>query len=63
MNSQFEKKNEKKATRADNNSEGPPYNAERYAEIDAVLTNKRTRNMVKDVEADTGHFSRQIISR
>ena len=53
MNSQFQKSENKKVTRADWSATRPPYVPTRYAEIDAVLANKRTTNMVRNVESDT----------
>ena len=53
MNSFFEKCAEKKITRSDWNSNGPPYIPQRYAELDAIIANQRSRNMVKNVESNT----------
>ena len=53
MNLFFDKNAEKKITIADWQAEGPPYTPFRYAEIDAILANKRIRNMVKNVESNT----------
>ena len=53
MNSQFQKPDTKKITRADWQAEGPPYIPTRYAEIDAVLSNRRLRHGIKDIESDT----------
>ena len=46
----------KKVTRADWSATGPPYIPTRYAEIDAVLANKRTTNMIKNIESDTARY-------
>ena len=53
MNSVFQKDDIKKVTRADWQATGPPYSLNRYAEIDAILANTRTRNMIKNVESNT----------
>ena len=53
MNSQFQKPETKKITRADWQAEGPTYIPTRYAEIDAALSNRRLRHGIKDVESDT----------
>ena len=53
MSSQFQKPDTKKITRSDWQAVGPPYIPTRYAEIDAVLSNKRLRNSVKNIESDT----------
>ena len=52
MNSQFEKPDTKKITRTDWLNVGPPYTPNRYAELDAVLSNRRLRNGIKNVESD-----------
>ena len=53
MSSQFQKADTKKITRADWQAVGPPYIPTRYAEIDAVISNRRLRNSIKDIESDT----------
>ena len=57
MNSFFEKADHQKVTRADWNATGPPYSPDRYAEIDGILPNQRTKNMIKDIEGDTKTYS------
>ena len=52
MNSQFQKPYTMNITRADWQAEGPPYIPTRYAELDAVISNRRLRNGIKDVESD-----------
>lgn len=56
MNSFFEKPDDKKIARSDWSAEGPPYIPTRYAELDAVIANTRTRNMIKNVESNTKHY-------
>ena len=53
MSSFFEKCDEKKTTTSDWQAEGPPYIPTRYAELDAVISNRRLRNCIKDIESDT----------
>ena len=60
-NSYFEKDDCKKTTRSDWNVTGPPFTPDRYAEIDHVLPNQRTKNMIKDIESDTETNSHPII--
>ena len=42
-----------KATRSDWGATGPPYTPNRYAEIDLVVCNNRTKNIIKNIESDT----------
>ena len=49
----FKRTAAKKVTRSDWGSEGPPYDTDRYAEIDAVIANGMGRNTIKDVWSDT----------
>ena len=53
MSSHFQKPDVKEITRSDWQAEGQPYIPTRYAEIDAVIANRRSRNIIKDIESDT----------
>ena len=56
MNSFFEKCDEEKVTRSDWQATGPPYIPTRYAEIDAIIANKRTKTTVKNVESNASIY-------
>ena len=49
----FKEKPEKKLTRADWQAVGPPYIPSRYAEVDMVMSNRKTQHIIKDVESNT----------
>ena len=54
MNTFFQKEPKKKCTFKKWEAEpGPPWNDTKYREIDWIITNKRGKNTIKDIETDT----------